>query len=543
MNIAIKKLTSITSDSAAKLKDTIWRPLWKILIFSPANDTISAKKNLSASIEKGTLSVAYGSRFLSRIKIKGVREYSFEEGKYPQPEGLASSLALAINDFRAAGTDLSLNIPKAWAVIKTADFPVTVKENLPDAVSYELDRLTPFSPEDAFYDFKILREGAEKLTILVMAARADLVKPYIEALREKDITVNRITVNLSGIGTLCRYIDKETDFIFIEISSKGYEGALFLDGFINNAFAGGYPPIPPLVRGGEGGVKWDTEGLRGGEGGVEKSKVDTLMSEIDPFIAAAKKQGKLPEIIVLLKDKSPTLRELLKLQINPPVRILNETDIKFMSGSTRTEPSGPQAKIPFAAIGGVLESLWSKANGLDLLKKGRHEIPRTPMVFTVILMLSIIAMWILYMIAPLKIEGKRLNEIDRQIMLRKEEVRKVETLKKEIDTLNDEISTINNFKENRPKAMNILKELTAILPKTTWLTRVRVTESTVDIEGYAGSASLLLPKLEASTSFKKAEFSSPTFRDARMNADRFNIKMEIEGVKKDEGERLKNEKE
>jgi len=531
VNIAIKKLTSITSDSVVKLKDTIWRPLWKILTFSPANDTISAKKNLSASIEKGTLSVAFGSRFLSRIKLKGVREYSFEEGKYPQPEVLASSLALAINDFRAAGTDLSLNIPKAWAIIKTADFPVTVKENLVDAVSYELDRLTPFSPEDAFYDFKILRESEGKLTILVTAAKADLVKPYIEALREKDITVNRITVNLSGIGTLCRYIDKETDFIFIEISSKGYEGALFLDSFINNAFADSFstPPIPPL--------------LRGGEGEVEKSKVDTLMSEIDPFIAALKKQNKLPKIIVLLKDKSPTLRELLKLQINLPVRILDETDIKFMSRSTRTEPSGPQAKIPFAAIGGVLESLWSKANGLDLLKKGRHEIPRTPMVFTVILMLSIIAMWILYMIAPLKIEGKRLNEIDRQIMLRKEDVRKVETLKKEIDTLNDEISTINNFKQNKPTALNILKELTAILPKTTWLTRVRITESTVDIEGYSSSASLLLPKLEASTSFKKAEFSSPTFRDARMNADRFNIKMEIEGVKKNGGERLKNEKE
>lgn len=510
VNIAIKKLTSITSDSAVKLKDTIWRPLWKFLTFSPANDTISAKKNLSASIEKGTLSVAYGSRFLSRIKIKGVREYSFEEGKYPQPEGLASSLALAINDFRAAGADVSLNIPKAWAVIKTADFPVTVKENLVDAVSYELDRLTPFSPEDAFYDFKILRESEGKLTILVTAAKVDLVKPYIEALREKGITVNRITVNLSGIGTLCHYIDKETDFIFIAINSKGYEGALFLDGSITSAFSSNFTTVN------------------------ENSKIDILMSEINIFIAAVKKLNKLPKIMVLLKDKSPSLKELLKLQMNLPVRILNEIDIKL-------KHSGLQTELPYNAIGGVLESLWSKANGLDLLKKGRHEIPRTPTVFTVIFMLSIIAMWILYMIVPLKIEGKRLNEIDRQIMLRKDDVRKVETLKKEINTLNDEISTINNFKQNKPTALNILKELTAILPKTTWLTRVRITESTVDIEGYAGSASLLLPKLEASTSFKKAEFSSPTFRDARMNADRFNIKMEIEGVKKDEGEKLKNE--
>jgi hypothetical protein len=37
--------------------------------------------------------------------------------------------------------------------------------------------------------------------------------------------------------------------------------------------------------------------------------------------------------------------------------------------------------------------------------------------------------------------------------------------------------------------------------------------------------------------FRKAEFASPTFRDARMNADRFNIKMEIEGIEKEEMEK------
>lgn len=43
--------------------------------------------------------------------------------------------------------------------------------------------------------------------------------------------------------------------------------------------------------------------------------------------------------------------------------------------------------------------------------------------------------------------------------------------------------------------------------------------------------------------FKKAEFSSPTFRDTRMNADRFNIKMEIEGVKEIQKEKGDDEEE
>jgi hypothetical protein len=266
------------------------------------------------------------------------------------------------------------------------------------------------------------------------------------------------------------------------------------------------------------------------------------MSEINPLIAAAKKQGKLPEIMVLLKDKSPTLKELLKLQINLHLRILNETDIKFRSRSTRTEPSGLQAEVPYTAIGGVLESLWPKANGLNMFNKGHHEEPKTPRAFTMILILAILAMWILYIITPLKIEGKRLNEIDRQIMLRKEEVRKVEALKKEIDAVNNEISTINNFKGNRPMTLNLLKELTAILPKTAWLARVRITGSTVEIEGYASSTSKLLPILEASKYFNKIEFASPTYKDAWFKYDRFVIKMGIEGFKKDEGEGLKNGK-
>ncbi len=200
-------------------------------------------------------------------------------------------------------------------------------------------------------------------------------------------------------------------------------------------------------------------------------------------------------------------------------------------------PSGPQVAAPFAAIGGVLESLWPKAHGLDLLKKGYRSIPKYPKTLTLVLILSIMVIWAFYLIAPLKVEEKRLQEIDRQIMLRKEDVRKVETLKKELEALNNEISTINNFKENRPMALNIIRELTAILPKSAWLTRVRITGSTVNIEGYAASATGLLPKLEASSYFKKAEFASPTYRDTRMNADRFNIKVEIEGIKKDEGKK------
>jgi Tfp pilus assembly protein PilN len=304
------------------------------------------------------------------------------------------------------------------------------------------------------------------------------------------------------MGTLCQYVEKGDDVLYIEIDKNDYEGALFLDGSINGTLTGSFSSDD------------------------EQSKIETISGEILPLLDAVKAQGRPPQIVFLLNGLNPSFQEQLKLQLNLPIKILNGTTMKL-------KPSGHQKGIPYAATGGVLESLWPKSKGLDLLKKGIYEKQKTPFALTTLLILAILTMWALYLVAPLSIEGKRLKEIERQITLRKDDVKKVEALKKEIETVDTEVSTINNFKGNRPMALDVLKELTTTLPQSTWLTRVRVTETTADIEGYASSATGLIPKLEASKSFKKAEFASPTFRDARQNADRFIIKMEIEGMRQE----------
>lgn len=503
-SIAIKKLTSAVTDSAARLK-SIWEPLRKVLTFSLADESIAPARNVTVSVEKGFLSVAYASRMLSRIRIKSFRTYPVEE-KFPSPENLASSAALAISALGAPKTDITLSIPKAWTVIKIAEFPSTIKDNISDVVSYEMDRLTPFSPGEVFYDFRILKEDRDRLTLLVVAVRTDVINPYREALMEKGYHVSRVTLNLSGIGTLCSYVNKCSDSVFVKVSEKEYEGAVFAGGSLTAAFTGSF--------------RSEDDG----------AKVDTLVAEIESLTDEARKEGKSPHVMVSLKDRNYSLGEMLKLRLTIPFRIMEETDMSL---------GHPTRKIPLEAAGGAIESLWPRARGLNLLGKGQRKGEKFPIALTIILVIAVITAWALYLVAPVRIEGDRLQEIERQIAMRKDEVRKVENLKKDIGALESEISSITDFKENRPMALSILKELTTILPKPAWLTRVRITETTVEIEGYASAATELLPKLETSKYLQKVEFASPTFRDARMNADRFSIKMEIEGVKKKEGEKPK----
>jgi Tfp pilus assembly protein PilN len=119
--------------------------------------------------------------------------------------------------------------------------------------------------------------------------------------------------------------------------------------------------------------------------------------------------------------------------------------------------------------------------------------------------------------------------------MRKEEVRYVEKIKSEIEVLSKQIALVNNFRHDKSFYIDMVKELTLVIPNNAWLTRIRIAGSQVNIEGYAPSATPLIQLLEGSKYFQKAEFSSPTFRDARMNMDRFQIKMEMRNLKPEAG--------
>jgi Tfp pilus assembly protein PilN len=493
----MKKATFFISDTVAKMSK--WgEPLWKILSFSIADDRIAPRQCLSVLIERGGISVAYGSRLFSRMKIPGIRRYLFEEGKYPTPESLSSAVALAVNDLKAVRAQVLLIIPKAWAMMKTAELPLTVKDNLSDVISFELDRLTPLSSERAFYDFRIIAEDESRLQIMLAAMKTDVLQPYVEALREKGITVSRVVVSLSATGTLSHYVHGRGNTIFAEIHSNGYEGGLIHNGKLKTSFTGNFEPRD------------------------EQSIIHSLIEEINSLVEMMREKGEASEVFI--NDQvSGKWKTILQERISVPVRFIGEMDIKLPLLNM-----GNVTEVPYTAIGGVLESLWHKAEGMNLLDKGIHKPQKTPFAVTMVLLSILAALCVFWLISPLQIEEKRIEAIDREMMARKDEVKKAEALKRDLEGVEKEIVTINSFKSSRPMALNLLKEMTRVLPKNTWLSRLRITDSTVEIEGYAASATEILPKLEASGYFKKVEFSSPTFRDTRMNADRFIIKMEIE---------------
>jgi Tfp pilus assembly protein PilN len=304
---------------------------------------------------------------------------------------------------------------------------------------------------------------------------------------------------------------RESDCVFLELDDDGYEGALIRNGTLSSVLSGRL------------------------EGSDDELIIKRAADGILPFIDQLKQEGESPRLFVHLKGRSGNRGyALLEQHITVPYQVLNDLDLKL-------DIPGRRDGIPYSALGVALESLWPNAVRMNLLRKGRHHESKRPIAVTAALGLLVLCAGIFYMVSPIGIEGKRVEEIDRQIALRKDEVGKVEAIRKEMDALSKEIATINSLKTEKPMAINVMKELTTVLPKNVWLARVKITDTGVDIEGYsAGSAAELLPVLESSKYLQKIEFSSPTFRDARMNADRFVIKMELESGK-DENRRVDTE--
>jgi Tfp pilus assembly protein PilN len=488
---------------------SVWKKIVKalgvVVFLSPADDRISFKKTLCLAVEKGEISVAVGSRFFSRINGIKAKKYLLAANEYPSPEFLASCLSLARAELRAGNCRLTLSLPKAWAIIKTVDYPCSVLENISNVITFELDRITPFTPENAYFDFRVFKEGAEKVNLLVAAARMDQVDPYLKAIQEKGFKVDQISVNLLGLGTLCRYRYKTDQILFVGIDEKQYEGLIYLSNNSLKIFFGVFP------------------------GGDEKTLVARILQEIESSHFIPGELGSLEKTVIYLKEINPSLKDEIRSRMKGPVEFLDEADMGVESRE------GKQGQLPYVAVGGVLESLWIKSLGINLLLKGLRKKSKPSLAITILLVLVLAVLFVMYWMTPIGVEKERLQNIEKQIASKKVEIKKVDNLKQEIETVYNEIRMINDFKQSKPLSSNILKELTLVLPKNSWLTRVRVFESQVNIEGYSPSATLLISKLEASELFKKVEFSSPTFRDPRQNMDRFQIKMELEGPAAEKG--------
>jgi general secretion pathway protein L len=486
------------------------RLLWKYLSFSLADNFFSIAKVVCISIEANGIYFVFGTKIFWKISIKYFKKFPLEEDKALTPEYLATVVSKALNEMGAIKASFVLCVPRAWTIVQVAEFPITVKENLANVISYELDRLTPLTPENAYYDYKIIAESQDKISVLLTVAKADRINPFLEALLSKNVKIEKLSISAFVINNLIKDTYNSKSSIFISVNDKAYECGAIINDFTVRSISGKIQSL-------------------------DDSQINQIIRETFSLMDILTKSGKPAKIIINADEKYYKIF-FDKLSKLPVFNLDRDNKLGLPKGNK---------DISSFALGCFLETVTADQNGFNLLadKNGNHK--KTPFIATLVLLAVILLIGAFYVVSPIIIGQKSIEQIDDRISSLKPEMKKIEALKKEIETISSDIKTINNFKKYSILTIDILKEITTILPDKAWLTRVRVTDNSVEIEGYAASATAIIPKLENSKYFQKAEFASPTFRDPRQNNERFVIKMELKNEnkpKKQEDAGVKNEK-
>ncbi|MCP4112276.1 MAG: pilus assembly protein PilM [Desulfobacteraceae bacterium] len=115
----------------------------------------------------------------------------------------------------------------------------------------------------------------------------------------------------------------------------------------------------------------------------------------------------------------------------------------------------------------------------------------------------------------------RLKELNTEISRLGSDVKNISRIKDSFKELEDRTGYLNSLRQDNISALDVLRELTQLIPETAWIQDLDFSEKRIQINGYAESASELIPLLEGSPLFKEAGFLSPiTKKDGK---ERFRI--------------------
>ncbi|KJU85934.1 Fimbrial assembly [Candidatus Magnetobacterium bavaricum] len=461
----------------------------KVLLLSPFELTRRKRRSLVITIEKGWAQACIIKGTPSRYVAAKKNLFKCLDNQYPSAEELEYFIGMMTEGKSAKGMNIILSVPKEWCVIKTTELPAVVLNNLASAISFEMDNLTPFSAEEVYYDYDIINMDRQTVSVAIYTVRKQMVDPYLNILAG-GYRVSTLTLNPLSLVRVCMY--------GATAGGKGQRKDLMKKDLLILNFMQG-----------------KTEFITS-EKGVLTSVYAFRPDDINGVLSTIR--GRVGDNTLVFINNDPTIdttQEMVRAMLPIATTSMDELSMPLKDSTTY------DLRLPIGAVMGVNQK---RKKPVNLLSLGSVVKKKLPIVVSVLLLLLFIPIAIFHMYIPIWQDEAALIELDKQIKVLKPEVEKVETLKKEISAMQDDLTALNNFHGKRRLTLDMLGELTTILPADTWLARLTITDKDIMVEGYAPTASVLLSILENSKYFKDVGTSATTYKDQRLGKERFQIK-------------------
>jgi len=144
-----------------------------------------------------------------------------------------------------------------------------------------------------------------------------------------------------------------------------------------------------------------------------------------------------------------------------------------------------------------------------------------------LLAISAIGLTVAATLIPLAQQDAVIAGLESRIADLKTDAEASQALRGELDRLIPESRFFANLKNQSVAAIDVLNELSLVLPDDTWLQRLQLSGSALNLQGESAAASRLIALMENSIMFRHATFSTVVARDTRSGRERFQITAEV----------------
>ena len=401
---------------------------------------------------------------------------------------------------------VSVAMPREKVIARFIRLPVAAKENLTKVLEYEMPKYTPFEGGEIYFDYCLLKEEKNWLHLFAVFARKTEVDPYVSLLKKMGIQPNSIQIPSVAALNLFFYNkggDENQTSVLIDFVEPFFEMNVVQGKDWRESF---HLPLPKEEK--------EAKMI-----GTFKRSADVYPPENSTFFVYGLNADET--VLTSLKEANQ-----LKGVLFPPMdRIHGE-----WQGS---KPYGI-----YASIGVPLRGLISPRVDLNLLppemRKKVRQIGKPLLVLLTFLALFFGLTWGAGTVVHYK---KEWNAVNAEIRKRRPEVEALEKLQKQKDDCRKEMVELDQIRSGEISKVEVLEELTRLLPETTWIWNLKYNGKEIELSGFADSASDLIPLLDKSPLFEKVEFMAPVTKEMQMRGDgnkekeRFKIKARIEGRK------------
>jgi len=462
--------------------------------------------SLGIDFRKNHLILTLLRKSFGRIKLVDYEIHALlpEEQKEEREVQLINLVNRFISKHTIQKKKVSISIPREKVIARFIRLPIATKENLRKVLEYEVSKYTPFEKEEIYFDYQILKEEKEWLDLFAVFVKRKEVEIYLGLL--KKVGVQPISIQISSTAALNLFFHHhragpDEMAVLLDVTSPSFEMNLIQGKDWRESF---HLPLPPEEQ--------ESRIL----GTFKRSGLESDVLPKSTFYVFG---------LDATEKMLPSLRESdqIKGVFLPPLHRI------------KTETGGFRPDKIFSSIGLPLRGLTQTRFDLNLLplemRKKVREIGRPIFILLASLAVILSLTWGLGLFYQYR---NALNTIKDEIKNRKPEVETVEKLQREKDALRKEILDLDKIRSGEHSKVEILRELTQLLPATVWVWNLKCTGRDLEISGFADSASELISLLDRSPLFERVEFLAPVTkeRDRRPGVDkdreRFKIKARLE---------------